>query len=97
MCTPVLNVPCLQVSVFSSKIIHAGPTSICGFLQAGIVLMWLMKTHVGALLFWHLLIFFHQAEQTEKIFCFIVFSTDGLFSCRRFLCFNHEQAEVSTL
>lgn len=55
---------------FSSKITHAGPTSICSVLQADIVLMWLMKTHVGALLFWHFwhwLIFVHQAEQTEKI------------------------------
>lgn len=82
---------------FSSKIIRAGPTGSCGFLQAGIVLIWLMKSHVGALLFWHLLIFVHQAEHIEIILCFIIFSPDGLFSCRRFLCFNHEQVEVSTL
>lgn len=31
------------------------------------------------------------------IVCFIIFSPDGFLSFRRFLCFNHEQVEVSTL
>lgn len=28
-----------------------------------------MKSHVGALLFWHLFIFVHQAEHIEIVFC----------------------------
>ncbi|KAI6075009.1 Zinc finger and BTB domain-containing protein 10 isoform X2 [Aix galericulata] len=30
-----------------NEIIRAGPTGSCGFRQAGIVLIWLMKSHVG--------------------------------------------------
>lgn len=63
-----------------------GPPVFVGFLQVDIVLIWLMKTHVGALLFWRLLIFVHQAEQTEKIFssffllmaCFLVGDSSAL-------------------